>query len=393
MLKKASLYSARAVRGIAVGGVILISSSAFAGGFSRGEADTDILYGDADFGMRAGAVFASPGRSYATMMGNATSDDAYSDSFWIPSVGIKAKLGENLSCALTYTRSFGASATYGNAAQNAELITAIALGLPLANPTSRMEFSSDEYGATCDVHFDTGPGNLHLIGGVFLETFEYKEDTWFGSVDLKDNGSLGYRMGVAYDIPDYALRVQAMYRSEVEHDADGLFYPSALAVAQGVTMNLPTAGTGTLPQSFKLYVQSGVAPGWLAYGSVTWTDWSVLQTFSYDVSNLATSNKIFNYKDGYTVQMGVGHQFSDTLSGTINLTWDEGVGTKADIATDTWTLGVGGEYKTKYGTFGLGTAVSYLTSGSQTVADGATYDATADGDWAVAIGMTYAIEF
>jgi hypothetical protein len=53
----------------------------------------------------------------------------------------------------------------------------------------------------------------------------------------------------------------------------------------------------------------------------------------------------------------VGHEFNENLSGTVNLTWDQGVGTGADITSDCWTVGLGGEFKTDLGTFGLGGAV------------------------------------
>jgi long-chain fatty acid transport protein len=393
MMRRHERPMGRAGLGFAGCCLLLSAMPAMAGGFSRGEADTDLLYEDGSVSFSSSAVYVSPSRSYSSLMGSSVKEDAYSNDFWIPSAAMAAHLGPNVSCELSYTQPFGASATYSQAAQNAEYATATANSHPLPNPTSHMEFSTNEFGSTCDVKFAAGPGNLHVIGGIFLETFEYKEDTWFGSIHLKDDGQVGYRLGLAYDIPEYAARVQVMYRSAVDHSGDGTFTPTQLAIDNGITETLPASGAGTLPQSLKLYAQTGVAPGWLVYGSVAWTDWSVLPNFQYDISGLGVSNKVFNYKDGYTVQLGVGHEFTDALSGTVNVTWDQGVGTGADITTDTWTLGLGGEYKSKVGTFGLGVAVSYLTAGSQTVSSGATYDAKADEDWAVAVGMSYKVSF
>jgi len=393
-MRKCFYWQAENVAVSALIGILTLAAwPAVAGGFSRGEADTDILFTDGNYGLRVGTVYVSPGRTYSTLNGRSSSDKAYSDEYWMSNIGIKAGLGSFGACALTYAQPFGASATYGVDAQNAELTTAISQGLPLANPTSRMAFETEEYGATCNVRFDVGRGGFYLIGGAFLETFKYREDTWFGSVRIEDSSAFGYRLGAAYDLPEYAMRFQLMYRSEVEHKAEGTFTPSAIAIAAGVTTNLPTLGGGTLPQSLKLSAQTGVAPGWLIYGSVMWTDWSVLPEFRYDVSNLASSTKIFNYEDGYTVQVGVGHEFTANLSGTVNLTWDQGVGTGADITTDTWTIGLGGEYKTEFGTFGLGGALSYLTKGSQTEGAGATFNATANSDWAVSIGFSYLVNF
>ncbi|PDS59970.1 long-chain fatty acid transporter [Rhizobium anhuiense] len=373
--------------------VLCAAAPALAGGYSRGDANIDILFNDSRFSATSELIYVSPGRHYSELMGQSVDEKSYSDDFYIPSLAIGAKFGDNFSCALTYTQPFGGSATYSDAAQNAEFVTAASLGDPFPNPTSRMKFSADEYGATCKVAFAAGPGNLHLIGGAFLETFDYREDTWIGSVHLKDDGELGYRVGVAYDIPEYAMRVQVMYRSEVHHEGTGAYTPSDFAIANGITDSLPANGAGILPQSLKIYAQTGVAPGWLVYGSVTWTDWSVLPQFTYDVPGLGTANKIFNYEDGYTIQVGAGHEFSDKISGTMNITWDQGVGSGADITTDTWTLGVGAQYKAEIGTFGIGAAVSYLTAGSQAVSSGATYDAKADADWALGIGISYAVQF
>ncbi|WP_420962969.1 OmpP1/FadL family transporter [Brucella sp. IR073] len=376
------------------GALALGIDAASAGGFSRGEADTDILFMEGNYGFRSSAIYVAPRRTYATLNGRDASDGAYSDSFWVPSVALKAKLGASpVTCALTYTQPFGTDATYGEGAQNAEAETAMGQGLPLINPTTKLSFSTDEYGATCAVRFDAGRGGLHLIGGVFYETFEYDEDTWFGSIHLEDDGGFGYRLGAAYDIPEYAMRFQVLYRSQVKHDAEGIFTASELAGGYGIIGQFPSVGGGILPQSVKLSAQSGIAPGWLVYGSVTWTDWSVLPHFRYDVEGLIENIKIFNYKDGYTIQLGVGHEFTKQLSGTVNLTWDQGVGSGADITTDTWTVGLGGEYKGEFGTLGLGVSVSYLTSGSQSETKGATFNATADGDWATGVGVSYSYAF
>ena len=75
------------------------------------------------------------------------------------------------------------------------------------------------------------------------------------------------------------------------------------------------------------------------------------------------------------------------------MTWDSGAGTGADIYTDTWTLGAGVLAKVGPGDLRFGGAVSYLTSGSQSVAQGANFDATADNDWSYAITGSYKISF
>ncbi len=139
-------------------------------------------------------------------------------------------------------------------------------------------------------------------------------------------------------------------------------------------------------------MQSGIAPDWLVYGSVEWTDWSVLQTLNYTVAGSPKSDKFF-WNDGWTIQGGVGHKFNDTVSGTLNVTWDKGVGSGADIQTDTWTFGAGALINAGPGQFKLGAGVTYITGGSQSVAKGATFNATTSGSWAYALGASYNIKF
>ena len=382
---------------------VLCTSSAFAGGFSRGDANTDILFEPGTANIDAGFIYVSPQRSYDTINGAKGTDGRFSDDYWIPSVAVAARPTDMFGCALTYTQSFGAGATYGAQAQKAEaanqVAKLVASGVPLAqaqaqaNPSSSKTFTSNEYGATCDLKFDAGQGKFHVLGGLFIEDFSYTALTPGGTLSFKDNGSVGYRIGGAYEIPEYALRASLMYRSQVTHNASGSFDFSAIAQAgNGGIARAAAVGSGTLPQSVKLYVQSGIAPDWLVYGSVEWTNWSVLQTLNYTVGTSKRQDPYF-WKDGWTIQGGVGHKFNDTVSGTLNVTWDQGVGTGADIQTDTWTFGAGALINAGPGVLKVGAGVSYLTAGSQSTAKGALYNATSPGSWAYALGASYNIKF
>ena len=137
----------------------------------------------------------------------------------------------------------------------------------------------------------------------------------------------------------------------------------------------------------------------MVYGSVKWTDWSVMDSLNYSIGNpmapggYLPQEDIYNWKDGWTINAGVAHAFNEKIAGTASVTWDSGVGTGADIYSDTWTFGAGVSVKAGPGELRFGGAVSYLTEGSQSTADDAVYNATADGDWAYAISANYRITF
>ncbi|MGV8937123.1 MAG: OmpP1/FadL family transporter [Allorhizobium sp.] len=366
-----------------------IGTTAHAGGFARGEADTDILFEEGKVVVRSGVTYVAPQRKYDTINGAAGTDGVYLNDYWMPSAAAKFGISDNLACAATYTQPFGGSADYGPQAQ-------------AAGSSKHKEFITNEYGLTCDVKFQAGKGNVHFLGGVFLQDFSYTAVSTSGTLNLDDKAAYGYRLGAAYDIPEYAMRAQLMYRSKIDHNADvgSIDWNPALPLG-----SRDAYGQGTLPQSLKLSVQSGVAPGWLVYGSVKWTDWSVLKSLDYYVyspaaipalgikSGYNARNDTYNWKDGWTLQAGTAHTFTDKVAGTVNLTWDSGVGNGADIMTNTWTLAAGTSIKAGPGELRLGGAVSYLAAGSQSKAESAPITATANDDWAYALSASYKIAF
>jgi long-chain fatty acid transport protein len=244
---------------------------------------------------------------------------------------------------------------------------------------------------------------LRFLGGVFYQEIDgFKErlvapvplltgtdafGSGVGRLDLRTDG-WGWRIGAAYEIEEIAMRVSLVYNSEVKVDditgtLDLTQVPSAIDPSNPLLgVVTPVFGSSQLPQSLEMKVQSGIAPGWLAFGSIKWVDWSVLQTVSfcpvgtealgcsYGAANFATSLDLL-YRDGWTISGGVGHAFTDNLSGAVSLVWDRGTSTGLGIQSDTWTLNAGGSYTpTKNVEFRLGGAVGIMTAGeSGTVTD------------------------
>src|SRR5690606_31588463 len=94
-----------------------------------------------------------------------------------------------------------------------------------------------------------------------------------GRLDLEGDG-WGWRAGVAYEIPEYAFRASLVYNSEVK--LDDITGTLDLSRVNGAPL-LDVHGSQSMPDVLELKVQSGIAPDWLAFGSVKWTDWSQLQ--------------------------------------------------------------------------------------------------------------------
>lgn len=374
--------------------VSAITGAAHAGGFSRGTADTAIIYEDGTVDFRVGDTFVSPHRAFDTIAGAAATDSAYSNNYSIPSAAVKVRMSDSFSCAATYTQPFGGDSTYGTQSQVADRAADVA-ALRSANSVKNAAFTSDEVGGLCAYNTGVGPGNLYFLGGVFLQNFKYTETKDAGTLTLNDQSAFGYRIGAAYEIKEYALRGEIMYRSQVDHDPVGQFVNAVplLGGAIPAGTKFSASGAGSLPQSLEVNFQTGIAPDWLAFGSVKWTDWSVFDVLNYKINLLGAQTKEYYWQDGWTVSGGIGHKFTDDISGAVSLTWDRGVSTGADIMTDTWTLGAGSQIKAGPGTLRLGAAVSYLTSGEQSIAEHAAFNATAGNDWAYALNASYIIKF
>ncbi len=372
---------------------LLGTAAAQAGGFSRGTADTDILFEQGN-AARAGFTVVAPNRGRATFKGNSvfpmggTVDGFENPTYVIPSLAAKYKVNDAFSCALTYTTPFGGHTDYTGMSVN---------GVPVGfDPTSltlssEQKFITHEFGGTCAYGFDMGKGRLSVLGGIFYQSLDF--DQWVGGparpflFHLED-GQVGWRIGAAYEIPEIALRAQAMYRSGTDISASGDLSSTAAGTSLG-----PATGWGEFPQSFEVKVQSGIAPGWLAFGSAKWTDWSVMDVINYHTPlNPADQTLNFFWRDGWTITGGIGHAFTESLAGTVSLTWDRGVSTGHDIHSDIWTLAFGGSYKPNQNIEvrgGLG--ILFFESGSQDfVQTGPGTSAPNPGIWTAGSDVGYA---
>ncbi|MGL4488969.1 MAG: OmpP1/FadL family transporter [Rhizobiaceae bacterium] len=339
--------------------LLATTAAANAGGYSRGSANLDPLF-DGGTSLATSMTFVAPSRGLDAVNGVATgvrptplggtanTGAAFSDSYAVFGATVALDVVSNTRCAATLAQPYGADANYGWA----QILSG-------AGSTTSNSLSSLELGATCSYSLKVGPGNLYFLGGVFNESLEYNEARGFGfgsvlnggDVSLKGNG-YGYRIGAAYTIPEYAVKASLIYRSEVDHRLDGLTRNPAFGpLAAGVA----SFAEATTPQSVKLSLQTGVAPNWLVFGSVEWTDWSEIQQIQVfsEAGTLAPvsvplaglSIDAF-FRDGLTVSGGVGHKFNEQLSGLVSLTWDRGVskGRNVSAFSDTWTVAAGASY-------------------------------------------------
>lgn len=398
------------------------ASAAFAGGLERAGYDIDLLFDKSRYAFESGVTYVMPDRRLknardtdptdGNLNGRPSSVDA-TENYAVPYIGFKIGLTDNIDCLADYSEPFGGHTNPGQnwAGANNEIETKV---------------RTHNYATTCSYKFDAGPGQLRLIGGGFYqEVSGYKSrlvadipaplSTVYdgvGSLDVDGHG-WGWRAGVAYEIPEYEMRASLVYNSRVKYDnlkgsVDLTQLPPVMPFFGSSTS---VFGSADAPDSLELKVQSGFAPDWLAFGSVKWTNWSVLQTIALcptytrgmscrpgGPTELTSLDLL--YRDSWTLTGGVGHKFSDRWSGALSLTWDEGTSQGYGFQSDTWTLGAGMSYKaTEHVEFTFAGALGLMTSGHSGVftSNGITYgtDATYDygNDVVAALSTSMKVKF
>lgn len=370
--------------------------SAQAGGLERGGYNIDLLFDPGQYAIESGVTYVAPQRKLENVRDTDPSDGTLNsfgfgtstdetESYFVPRIGFKAQLVDGFDCIADYSQPWGAHTKPGSTWAGAQ-----------HNVETKVE--SDNYGVTCSYKFDVGPGQMRIIGGGFYQQVSgFKERlvapsfavgglSGLGRLDLEGDG-YGWRIGAAYEIPEYALRASLVYNSEVSlDDITGTLDLRGLPV--GFNGN-PIAGVVTdvygataMPDSVELKVQSGIAPDWLAFGSIKWTDWSQLQSIPFcpvstkgivacttgSPANVDVTSLDLIYRDGWTISGGVGHKLSDQWSVAGSVTWDRGTSQGFGSQTDTWTFGTGVSYTpTQNVEFRVAGAISLLTSGSSGV--------------------------
>jgi long-subunit fatty acid transport protein len=155
-------------------------------------------------------------------------------------------------------------------------------------------------------------------------------------------GDWGAILGVAYEIPDIALRVALSWQSEINHT----FSTSETLAGLGVDTDGGDTKV-TMPQVVALDFQSGIAPGTLLYGQVKWTEWSKWEVRTPEYES-ATGGAVTGFdNDRTTWRVGVGRAFTEDLSGFAQVTYEaqNGDTTSRLSPRDGFvSLGVGGQY-------------------------------------------------
>ena len=225
--------------------------------------------------------------------------------------------------------------------------------------------------------------------------------------------------GIAYQIPEIALKASLTYRSEIEHSVNikESAIPSANPVPS-IINNPALAGkpaTGstdiTTPQSVNLDLQTGIMANTVAFANVRWVNWKdfAIRPYAFGVASgvagpsLGQPNgfDLIAYTDDQiSATVGVGRKLNDKWAGNVSVGWDSGAGNPISTLGPTegyWNVGLGAQFSPTPQTFIAG-GVKYFWLGDADAQSGAQFNtpnsvAKFEDNHAIAYGLKMGYKF
>ena len=266
------------------------------------------------------------------------------------------------------------------------------------------------------LNFYAGPVYQTVKGDLSLRGQAYSLYNGYDA-SIPETGEWGWLAGMAFQIPEIALKASLTYRSEVDYDINvretipGLSAlallgqnPATIANAQGKT-------SITTPQSVNFDFQTGIMANTVAFANVRWVEWSnfSLQPNKFGLVSKAVGGLVgqpngftlVEYSDDqWSANVGVGRKLNDQWAGNISVGWDSGAGNPVSTLGPTegyWNTGFGIQYSPAANYFVAG-GVKYFWLGdakSQSGAQAGTNQFVADfqDNHAVAYGLKLGYRF
>lgn len=343
-----------------------------------------------------------------TVTGQETSGrniDNMASDYYFPGAALKLQVNDQFSIGLLYDQPFGAKAEYkGNnafvASGNDVVLSSIPqvttgllgkLGQSVPEGATSVKVDTQSfsflmgYQPTENWNIYAGPVYQTIKADVSLRGSAYSAYNGYDA-HIKENGDWGWLAGVAYQIPEIALKASLTYRSKIDYSftadenlalADSLL--GALPTLSGLLGSLPpekqaqiasavqglaaannSSGTTKLstPQSVNFDFQTGIMQDTVAFANVRWVHWKdfAIQPYKFGVASEVVGSLVgkpngFNLveysKDQWSITTGLGRKFNDQWAGNFSIGWDSGAGNPVTTLGPTkgfWSFGLGGQF-------------------------------------------------
>lgn len=298
------------------------------------------------------------------------------DDYYSPSAALKLQVTDNFSFGLIYDRPFGADVTYSLS----DPASAAAGGLGLFhNGTESLEVEVKTqsismllgYQPNENFNFYAGPVYQTIEGDAQFRGLAFGGNNSFGgyNLNIKETGGVGWLGGIAYQIPEIALKASVTYRSEIDHEMT--INESSIAtlgqnIGTFINMNNGLEQTKIItPQSVNLDFQTGIMANTVAFANARWVNWKdfTIRPYAFGVASEIAGPSVGKpngfdlaaYSDDqWSANIGIGRKLNDQWTGNISVGWDSGAGNLVTALGPTegyWNLGLGAQFSPTPQTF------------------------------------------
>lgn len=312
------------------------------------------------------------------------------DDYTFATAAIKVQATDQISLGLLYDQPYGADAQYavdGSDFSSTNISEGTRVKVRTNNITALIGYQpTQNWNVYAGPVWQTVKADIGLRGNAYKSLSGYNI-----KVDQKE--AYGWLAGVAYQIPEIALKASVTYRSEIKHNAtahesgkigDGYsFLPMQTNSVQAIT-----------PQSVNIDLQTGVAPNTLVFTNLRWVHWD--QFIVSPVFLKKVGQDLISYsKDQYSATVGASHKFNDKWAATTAVGYDSGAGNPVTTLGPTegyWSLGLGAQYSPANNYF-IQAGVKYFWLGDAQAQTGGIVKGTFEDNYALGYGMKIGYRF
>jgi long-subunit fatty acid transport protein len=312
--------------------------------------------------------------------------------------GVKVDITDRLSAALLYSQPFGADIEYNGDSDRTELggTTAIAdSDMVSAMLRYRLDARWSVHGG---IRIDRGSGDITLSGlayGIPQAAVPTGAPPFAGgfngySVELEERTDVGWLAGVAYEIPEIALRVALTYNAPIVHDFETTEYYLGRKIGESTT-------EVELPRSVNIDVQTGIAEDTLLFGGVRWAEWSAFR-IDPELFTAAAEGGLVDLDDSVTWTLGLGRRLTEQVALQASTTYEavDGDDLVSPLAPTNglFAIGLGGSYDvTEDVTLSAGARYSWIGNARPETGTPDTARARFEDNTALSLGASIAYRF
>ncbi|WP_436861486.1 OmpP1/FadL family transporter [Acinetobacter haemolyticus] len=375
---------------------LLPTTSAFAAALDRSGQSISAFLQPSNY-FEAGITFLSADVSGKDTSQNNTGDMA--NHYYSPSAALKIQATEQFSIGLLYDHPYGADAEYhgqNNFVENRPVPFNGRTSVTVSTENLNLIFG---YQPTQNWNLYAGAVYQTLDATVLLRGTSYSAYNGYDFKTGKDE-AVGWLAGVAYQIPEIALKASVTYRAKIKHEMNA-YEKHGVAGMTGNTgfdalLNQINHSEGTTeittPQSVNLDFQTGIMENTVAFANLRWVNWkdfairpykfgaaSVLPPIVSNTGKKDGFDLVAYTDDQYSVTAGVGRKFNDLWAGNLSVGWDSGAGNPVTTLGPTegyWNVGVGVQYSPAPNYFIAG-GVKYFWLGDAKAQSGSQFETPA----------------